>query len=356
MVPEYNFDNLCAPVFYKNKAVLNPKPFCKPEEDWISVDEIDPSQIITDTYFHTSAHFESYIDSIDDIHSYNIAYYFGKSAIEMYQKASSWFKELFTNQTAKWNEIIKADINAYDAEDESGKNQYESSWFADGSEEQSNKVNVNPELSSDNRWQLLSFLGDKILEQEFQNNIARYAVLRKNLYLLYEGYLRVNKMLANLDEATQDANKDKLAEIELFIANLKTLIEDVSRGEMIPLLKLVSSGTARSLGNSQVSIKFNENLVNYLNLGTPSLDAIIKYYNRFPNKASLSSDGKYSYEKPSQSQIIGTAQQYRSDPEPNSIKNINKYVADFFLRANAQLYLYGANFKSQILNATGLER
>ncbi|ARU92096.1 hypothetical protein SCLARK_001620 [Spiroplasma clarkii] len=345
-LPEFHYNNLCTPIYYKGELTSS---VCDKDRE-----EGEAEENLLDTYFKTNYHLANYVTNSDDIQEYNMAYYFGKAAVDMYVQLNAWFEALINNNLSAWYQIVYQDINTV-ANAEPGEhenNQLESIWFYYDTKD--DKRNLSTHLAANTRRSLLTFLGDLITNIEFQRNVARYAVLRKNLNLLYEGWIQANHYYEELRET--DGNSSQVVDLGIFVNDLRSLIVEVTRGRMIPLLKLVGEGTARSMGNSQVSVRFEKNLINYLNVGTMTQTGIFNYFEKFPSRIlNTAADGETtSYEKPTRQEIIRFAQTYREDEgTTDSSLNIEKYIADFNLRNRAQLYLYGWDFREQVINTVG---
>ncbi|WP_338985383.1 hypothetical protein [Spiroplasma endosymbiont of Diplazon laetatorius] len=161
------------------------------------------------------------------------------------------------------SEYFDAIVPKYDPEDEDGND-----WYHLVTDDVVAWGKSSTQLVYEQEKDFLDYLGDNVIKPEFEENVARFAVLRNNLKYTeaYYEYLAEPNAI----------NKD-----EEYKNQVKKMNNYLSNGWFVPLFKIEHMGRVVSHGTSLTKIKFDQNILNYLRVAELNGDDVLEKYGNY---------------------------------------------------------------------------
>ncbi|AHI52593.1 lipoprotein [Spiroplasma culicicola] len=225
--------------------------------------------------------------------------------IKYFEEASVWFENILKNHEYEWKILIIKDLQLIS---ETEKN-----------------------LPYELELEMLNILLDEIVTTDFQLNIAKLAVLKRNIKLVevYKNYL---DYMASKQE---ESNKERA----INIAKLDLMIDWVNDGMFNPLFKFVYLGQAVSRGPSQTKIKFDERLIGYIDTGRHGVDSLAERYFQITNEQWIELLDQFSFP-------VGENEYH---------KKLEHYAISYNMRETLDLYAYDQKLIEKIREEIGGE-
>ncbi|AGR41898.1 hypothetical protein [Spiroplasma diminutum] len=125
-------------------------------------------------------------------------------------------------------------------------------------EDKGNNGDYSKVMNYESEKNFLDHFGDAIIKPEFQLNAARFMVLKNNYEFNKEYQNKLN---------TNDAEYEEIQKMNTYI----------KAGYFVPMFKIIGLGKVISRGTSMTKVKFDKNLVEYINVGGKGQDYLNSY-------------------------------------------------------------------------------
>ncbi|ALD66112.1 hypothetical protein [Spiroplasma cantharicola] len=144
--------------------------------------------------------------------------------------------------------------------------------------------NASKIMNYESEKSFLDFFGDEIIKPEFQSNAARFAVLKNNLKFTQAYY----------EVITSDYSK-QTSQNKAYIESIHEMNKYIEDGFFVPLLKFIVMEKVISAGNSLTKLKFDKNIIEYLNVGQKGENTLDKYIGYWYDSKNKNTSGILTY-------------------------------------------------------------